>query len=49
VELAAKDLALAAQAAPATPLLRAVAQLLDQTIADGHGHIAAVDYQRHSN
>jgi 3-hydroxyisobutyrate dehydrogenase len=51
VELARKDLALAAQAAPATPLLRAVAQRLDQAIADGHSHddIAAVDYQRRPN
>jgi 3-hydroxyisobutyrate dehydrogenase len=48
VELARKDLALADQALPPTPLLRAVQQRLDQTIADGHGHddLAAVDYHR---
>ncbi|MCW2542283.1 MAG: putative dehydrogenase [Frankiales bacterium] len=48
VELARKDLALADQALPPTPLLRAVQQRLDQTIADGHGHddLAAIDYQR---
>jgi 3-hydroxyisobutyrate dehydrogenase len=48
VELARKDLGLAEQALPATPLLSAVQQRLDQAIADGHGHddLAAVDYQR---
>src|SRR5665213_363113 len=48
VELARKDLALAAQALPPTLLLRAVQQRLDQTIAAGHGHddLATVDYQR---
>jgi 3-hydroxyisobutyrate dehydrogenase len=48
VELARKDLALADQALAPTPLLRAVQQRLDQTIADGHGHddLAAVDYER---
>jgi 3-hydroxyisobutyrate dehydrogenase len=45
VELARKDLALAEQALPPSPLLRAVRQRLDQTIADGHAHddLAAVD------
>jgi 3-hydroxyisobutyrate dehydrogenase len=48
VELARKDLALADQALPPTPLLRAVQQRLDQTISDGHGHddLAAIDYHR---
>jgi 3-hydroxyisobutyrate dehydrogenase len=48
VELARKDLGLAEQALAPSPLLRAVQQRLDQTIADGHGHddLAAVDYQR---
>jgi 3-hydroxyisobutyrate dehydrogenase len=48
VELARKDLALAAQELPPTPLLRAVQERLDQAIADGHGHddLAAIDYQR---
>jgi 3-hydroxyisobutyrate dehydrogenase len=48
VELARKDLALAEQALPPSPLLLAVAQRLEQAMADGHGHddLAAVDYQR---
>jgi 3-hydroxyisobutyrate dehydrogenase len=48
VELARKDLALAAQVLPPSPILRAVQERLDQAIADGHGHddVAAVDYQR---
>ena len=48
VELARKDLALAAETLPPSPLLRAVEQRLDQAIADGHAHddVAAVDYQR---
>jgi 3-hydroxyisobutyrate dehydrogenase len=48
VELARKDLALAAEALPPSPLLRAVEERLDQAIAGGHAHddVAAVDYQR---
>ena len=48
VDLARKDLALAAEALPPSPLLRAVEQRMDQAIADGHAHddVAAVDYQR---
>jgi 3-hydroxyisobutyrate dehydrogenase len=48
IELARKDLALADQTLPATPLMRAVQQRLDQAIADGHAHddLAAVDYRR---
>jgi 3-hydroxyisobutyrate dehydrogenase len=48
VELARKDLGLADLALSPTPLVRAVQQRLDDTIADGHGHddLAAVDYQR---
>jgi 3-hydroxyisobutyrate dehydrogenase len=48
VELARKDLALAEQALPPSPLLRAVQQRLDQATADGHGRddLAAVDYKR---
>jgi 3-hydroxyisobutyrate dehydrogenase len=48
VELARKDLSLAAHEMPPSPLLRAVQERLDQAIADGHGHddVAAVDYQR---
>ncbi len=48
VELARKDLGLAEQALPPSPLLLAVRQRLDQVIADGHGHddLAAVDYRR---
>jgi 3-hydroxyisobutyrate dehydrogenase len=48
VELARKDLGLAERARPLTPLLRAVQQRLDQTIADGYAHddLAAVDSQR---
>jgi 3-hydroxyisobutyrate dehydrogenase-like beta-hydroxyacid dehydrogenase len=48
VELARKDLALAEESLPPSPLLLAVRRRLDQTIADGHGHddLAAVDYQR---
>jgi 3-hydroxyisobutyrate dehydrogenase len=51
IELARKDLTLAAQAKPLSPLLQAVQQRLDQAIADGHGHedLAAVDYQRSPN
>jgi 3-hydroxyisobutyrate dehydrogenase len=51
IELARKDLALAAHAATPTPLLLAVQQRLDQAIAAGHGHddLAAVDDQRRSN
>jgi 3-hydroxyisobutyrate dehydrogenase len=51
IELARKDLALAAHIAPPSPLLHAVQQRLDQAIADGHGHddLAAVDYQRRPN
>jgi len=48
IELARKDLALAAQELPPSPLLRAVQERMDRAIADGHGHddVAAVDYQR---
>jgi 3-hydroxyisobutyrate dehydrogenase len=48
IELARKDLALAARAATPSPLLLAVQQRLDQAIAAGHAHddLAAVDYQR---
>ena len=48
IELARKDLALAAEELPPSPLLRAVQERMDQAIADGHGHddVAAVDYQR---
>ncbi len=48
VELARKDLALAEESLPPSPLLLAVRRRLDQAIADGHGHddLAAVDYQR---
>jgi 3-hydroxyisobutyrate dehydrogenase len=48
VDLARKDLALATSMVAATPLLQAVEQRLDQTIAAGYGRddIAAVDYQR---
>ena len=48
IELARKDLALAAEALPPSPLLRAVQERMDQAIADGHGHddVAALDYQR---
>ena len=48
VELARKDLGLAERELPATPLLRAVQDRLDQTIADGHAHddVAAVDSRR---
>lgn len=48
IELARKDLALAAQELPPSPLLRAVQERMDQAIADGHGHddVAAVGYQR---
>jgi 3-hydroxyisobutyrate dehydrogenase len=51
IELARKDLTLAAHAATPTPLLRAVEQRLDRAIADGHGHddLAAVDYQRRAS
>jgi 3-hydroxyisobutyrate dehydrogenase len=51
IELARKDLALAADAHPMSPLLQAVQERLDRAIADGHGHddLAAVDYQRSSN
>ena len=48
IELARKDLALAAKELPPSPLLRAVQERMDQAIADGHGHddVAALDYQR---
>ncbi|HEY3926535.1 MAG TPA: NAD(P)-dependent oxidoreductase [Acidothermaceae bacterium] len=48
IELARKDLTLAAQELQPSPLLRAVEERMDQAIADGHGHddVAAVDYQR---
>jgi 3-hydroxyisobutyrate dehydrogenase len=48
IELARKDLALAAEELPPSPLLRAVQDRMDQAIADGHAHddVAAVDYQR---
>jgi 3-hydroxyisobutyrate dehydrogenase len=48
VELARKDLALAEELLPPSPLLLAVRRRLDQTIAEGHGQddLAAVDYQR---
>jgi 3-hydroxyisobutyrate dehydrogenase len=48
IELARKDLALAAEELPPSPLLHAVQERMDQAIADGHGHddVAAVDYQR---
>jgi 3-hydroxyisobutyrate dehydrogenase len=48
IELARKDLALAAEELPPSPLLRAVQDRMDQAIAAGHGHddVAAVDYQR---
>lgn len=48
IELARKDLALAAEELPPSPLLRAVQDRMDQAVADGHGHddVAAVDYQR---
>ncbi|MDX6325356.1 MAG: 3-hydroxyisobutyrate dehydrogenase [Nocardioidaceae bacterium] len=48
VELARKDLALAEESLPPSPLLLAVRRRLDQAIADGHGHddLAAVDYRR---
>jgi 3-hydroxyisobutyrate dehydrogenase len=51
IELARKDLSLAAHAASPSPLLHAVQQRLDQAIADGHGHddLAAIDYQRRLN
>jgi len=51
IDLARKDLALAAHTAAPSPLLRAVQQRLDQAIADGHGgdDLAAVDYQRRRN
>jgi 3-hydroxyisobutyrate dehydrogenase len=48
VELARKDLLLAARTATPSPLLLVVRQRLDQAIAAGHGHddIAAIDYRR---
>jgi 3-hydroxyisobutyrate dehydrogenase len=48
IELARKDLALAAEELAPSPLLRAVQERMDQAIADGHAHddVAAVDYQR---
>jgi len=51
IELARKDLSLAAHSATPSLLLRAVQQRLDQAIADGHGHddLAAIDYQRRRN
>jgi 3-hydroxyisobutyrate dehydrogenase len=51
IELARKDLALAARTAAPTPLLRAVQQRLDEAISDGHGHddLAAIDYQHSQN
>jgi 3-hydroxyisobutyrate dehydrogenase len=52
IELARKDLALAATYAnPVSLLMQAVQDRLDQAIADGHGHddIAAIDYQRSPN
>jgi 3-hydroxyisobutyrate dehydrogenase len=51
IDLARKDLALAAHTAAPSPLLRAVQQRLDRAIADGHGgdDIAAIDDQRRRN
>jgi 3-hydroxyisobutyrate dehydrogenase len=48
IELARKDLALAAEVLSPSPLLGAVQERMDQAIADGHGHddVAAVDYRR---
>jgi 3-hydroxyisobutyrate dehydrogenase len=48
IELARKDLSLAARTVTPSPLLSAVGQRLDQAIAAGHGHddLAAIDYQR---
>jgi 3-hydroxyisobutyrate dehydrogenase len=48
VELARKDLGLAAQALPPSALFLAVQERMDEAIADGHGHddVAALDYRR---
>jgi 3-hydroxyisobutyrate dehydrogenase len=48
IELARKDLELAAEELPPSPLLRAVQDRMDQAIAAGHGHddVAAIDYRR---
>jgi 3-hydroxyisobutyrate dehydrogenase len=51
IELARKDLSLAARTAPPSPLLLAVGQRLDEAIAAGHAHddLAAIDDQRRPN
>ena len=48
VELALKDVDLAAGISPLSPLLQTVRDRLDATVAAGHGHddVAAVDYGR---
>jgi 3-hydroxyisobutyrate dehydrogenase len=49
VQLALKDVQLAAASVEPSPLLRAVAERLQLTVAAGHGDddLAAVDYRRH--
>jgi 3-hydroxyisobutyrate dehydrogenase len=50
VQLALKDIDLAAELAPPSPLLRVVRERLERTVAEGHADddLAAVDYLRRS-